>query len=182
MNRIEPGLTELRRSLEQEQAIATQRCIEGKCAITAVNHVLGNPQALAHAWISDEKPAQPDRRILEARYRADLASGTFKPQVLEAIRVEVLPTPAEALAVRGWAMPDDEEAAESNQRSGVAWTISEDEDLLAGFHNGMTPDELAERHGRSKNALAMRLAKEHFVLTGGKGSAWFVRATNKPWR
>lgn len=182
MNRTEPTTTELRRFTADQAQIAELRCTESQCSITTVAHVLADPTGQAHAWISDEKPKQPERRILEARYKADLATGAFTPKVLEEIRAEILPTAAEVLERRGWAMPDDPEDLANNDRAGLSWEEEEDDDLVEGFHEGLTPQELSEKHGRTIHALALRLTNTHGLLYKRRGEGFFVKdMNNKFW-
>lgn len=45
------------------------------------------------------------------------------------------------------------------ENAGTAWAPEEDADLLKGFDGGMTPRELAKKHGRTRGAISSRLVK-----------------------
>lgn len=45
------------------------------------------------------------------------------------------------------------------KHAGTAWQPEEDAELLKGFDSGMTPRELATKHGRTRGAIGSRLVK-----------------------
>ena len=47
----------------------------------------------------------------------------------------------------------------SSQNKGKMWSSEEDGELVSNYRQGMTVEELAEKHGRSVNAIEWRLFK-----------------------
>lgn len=133
------------------------------------------------AWVTTTIPKQPAVYVLQAQRRVDLLTGAVKHSNRKPVRDMLISETVQHAVHRGWTMPEDADALENNDRAGLSWTPTEDHDLVMGFCEGATPDELAAKHGRTKNAVALRLANEHGLLYKQRGGGFYVKATRKLW-